>query len=83
MSAAKARQNQPKKRSLQVVNEHFEPNFNAASASTVVFQQPAKPTLPADDHSMTREVVGRIGLGYDSEFQLAQTQHHIHQRNQP
>ncbi len=35
-SAAKARQRQPKKRSLQVVNEHFEPNINVASASEVV-----------------------------------------------
>lgn len=41
MSAAEARQNEAKKRSLHVVNEHFEPNFNAASASAVVFQHPA------------------------------------------
>ena len=30
------------KRSLQVVNEHFEPIFNTAMATQVVFQQPAR-----------------------------------------
>ena len=40
--AAGARQKQAKKRSLRVVNEHFEPVFNAAMATQVVFQQPAK-----------------------------------------
>jgi hypothetical protein len=39
--AASARQKQAKKRSLRVVNEHFEPVFNAAMATQVVFQQPA------------------------------------------
>jgi hypothetical protein len=43
--AASARQKQAKKRSLQVVNEHltglaFQPVFNAAMATQVVFQQP-------------------------------------------
>jgi hypothetical protein len=38
--AAEARQKQAKKRSLRVVNEHFEPVFNDASAMQVVFQQP-------------------------------------------
>jgi hypothetical protein len=38
--AASARQKQPKKRSLRVVNEHFEAVFNAAMATQVVFQQP-------------------------------------------
>jgi hypothetical protein len=40
--AASARQKQAKKRSLRAVNEHFEPVFNAAMATQVVFQQPAK-----------------------------------------
>jgi hypothetical protein len=38
--AVSARQKQAKKRSLRVVNEHFEPVFNAAMATQVVFQQP-------------------------------------------
>ena len=44
----------------------------------VVFQEPAKPTLPADDNSMTIEAKERVALGCDSQFQPAQTQHHIH-----
>jgi hypothetical protein len=40
--AASARQKWPKKRSLHGVNEHFEAIFNAAMATQVVFQQPAK-----------------------------------------
>jgi hypothetical protein len=39
--AAGARRKRPKKRSLLVVNEHFEDVFNAARATQVVFQQPA------------------------------------------
>ena len=35
-----APQKQAKKRSLRVENEHFEPVFNAAMATQVVFQQP-------------------------------------------
>jgi len=35
------RQKQPKKRSLRVVNEHFEGVFNNGQATQVVFQQPA------------------------------------------
>jgi hypothetical protein len=38
--AASARQKQPKKRSLRVVNEHFEAVFNVAMATQVVFQHP-------------------------------------------
>ena len=45
MSAGKARQNSAKKRSLWLINEHFEPNFNAVSPSEIVFQQPAKAVL--------------------------------------
>ena len=41
-NAADARQNLVKKRSLHVVNEHFETNFNAADASAAVFQHPVK-----------------------------------------
>jgi hypothetical protein len=36
-----APQKQAKKRSLRVVNEHFESVFNAAMATQVVFQRPA------------------------------------------
>lgn len=36
--AADARQKQAKKRSLCIINEHFEPVFNAAMATQVVFQ---------------------------------------------
>ncbi|MGX5726500.1 hypothetical protein ACWKWZ_15820 [Metapseudomonas otitidis] len=35
--AVSARQKQAKKRSLRVVNEHFEPVFNAAMTTQVVF----------------------------------------------
>jgi hypothetical protein len=38
-SAAEARKNEAKKRSLHGVNEHFELNFDDASASAVVFQR--------------------------------------------
>ncbi|PLX47398.1 MAG: hypothetical protein C0613_14075 [Desulfobulbaceae bacterium] len=36
-SAAEARKNEAKKRSLHRVNEHFEPNFDDASVNAVVF----------------------------------------------
>ncbi|PLX50520.1 MAG: phosphomannomutase [Desulfobulbaceae bacterium] len=41
-SEAEARKNEAKKRSLHGVNEHFEPNFDDAAASAVVFQRAAK-----------------------------------------
>mgnify|MGYP003420890201 CR=1 FL=1 len=40
--AADTRQKQAKKRSLCVINEHFEPVFNTVAATQIVFQQPAK-----------------------------------------
>src|SRR5690606_28473197 len=40
--AASARQKPAKKRSLHIVNEHFEPAFNAAMATQVVFRQPVQ-----------------------------------------
>ena len=40
-SDGKARRNQPKKRSLLAVNEHFEADFNAAWPSAAALQQPA------------------------------------------
>jgi hypothetical protein len=40
--AADARQKQAKKRSLCVINEHFELVFNTAAATQIVFQRPAK-----------------------------------------
>src|SRR5690606_14192854 len=39
--AGKTRQKRPKKRSLRVVNEHFEAVFNAVLPTQVVFRQPA------------------------------------------
>ncbi len=43
--AADARQKQAKKRSLCPINEHFEPVFNAAAATQIVFQQSVKANL--------------------------------------
>ncbi|WP_322979963.1 hypothetical protein [Pseudomonas sp. C11] len=45
IEAASARQKQAKKRSLRVVNEHFERVFNAAMATQIVFRdaQTAQP----------------------------------------
>jgi hypothetical protein len=40
MSVGKTRQNPTKKRSLCVINEHFEEDFNAVLPSAIVFQQP-------------------------------------------
>jgi hypothetical protein len=37
IEAVSARQTQAKKRNLQVVNEHFEPVFNDAMATQIVF----------------------------------------------
>jgi hypothetical protein len=39
---ADARQKQAKKRILCLINEHFEPVFNTAAATQIVFQRPAK-----------------------------------------
>ncbi|OYT95585.1 MAG: hypothetical protein CFE49_11940, partial [Pseudomonas sp. PGPPP3] len=38
--AGKTRQKRPKKRSLRVVNEHFEAVFNAVLSTQIVFQGP-------------------------------------------
>jgi len=40
--AADARQKQARKRSLCLINEHFEPVFNTAAATQIVFRQPVK-----------------------------------------
>ncbi len=39
--AADARQKQAKKRSLCLINEHFESIFNTVAATQIVFQRPA------------------------------------------
>lgn len=39
-SEGEARRNEANKRSLYMINEHFERNFNAESASAVVFTHP-------------------------------------------
>jgi len=40
--AADTRQKQAKKRSLCVINEHFEPVFNTVAATQIVFQRPVR-----------------------------------------
>ncbi|TBU77468.1 hypothetical protein DNK10_07565 [Pseudomonas daroniae] len=47
--AAGARQKQAKKRSVRVVHEHFEPAFNDATATQVVFQQPVQSAASRTD----------------------------------
>jgi len=42
VSAGKTRQNPTKKRSLWLINEYFEEDFNAVLPSAIVFQQPDK-----------------------------------------
>ena len=42
---ADTRQKQAKKRSLCVINEHFEPVFNTVAATQIVFQRPVKPMI--------------------------------------
>jgi hypothetical protein len=42
MSDGLSRQILPKKRSLWVINEHFEAEFNALRPSAIVFQHPAR-----------------------------------------
>jgi hypothetical protein len=42
MSAGKTRQNPTKKRSLCVINEHFEEDLNAVLSSAIAFQQPVR-----------------------------------------
>jgi hypothetical protein len=44
-SDGRTRRERAKKRSLQLVNEHFEPLINAVMPSAVVFQHPAKSYL--------------------------------------
>ena len=56
--AAETRQKRPKKRSLRVVNEHFEAVFNAVSATQVVFQRPAK-AMTTGATLVTHEVLNR------------------------
>ena len=43
---ADTRQKQAKKRSLCVINEHFEPVFNTVAATQIVFQRPVKLKSP-------------------------------------
>jgi hypothetical protein len=46
--AADTRQKQAKKRSLCVINEHFEPVFNTVAATQIVFQRPVKQLRDSD-----------------------------------
>ncbi len=43
---ADARQKQAKKRSLCLINEHFESVFNTAAATQIVFQRPVNNPIP-------------------------------------
>jgi hypothetical protein len=43
--AADARQKQAKKRSLCLINEHFESVFNTAAATQIAFQRPVRGAL--------------------------------------
>jgi hypothetical protein len=45
MSEAEIREKEANKRSLHRVNEHFEPLFDAVSASAIVLQQPANANM--------------------------------------
>ena len=48
--AADTRQKQAKKRSLCVINEHFEPVFNTVAATQIVFQRPVKVSKDLINH---------------------------------
>ena len=61
--AADARQKLAKKRSLHVVNEHFEPVFNAATATQIVFQQAARNLWPAESRLAACATTGRQAMG--------------------
>ncbi|RMH83166.1 hypothetical protein EA796_16655 [Pseudomonas sp. AOB-7] len=54
--AGKTRQKQPRKRSLPVVNEHFEAVFNAGLPTQVVFQQPAGIAIRAQPQGLCRAI---------------------------
>jgi len=43
--AVETRKKQAKKRSLCVINEHFEPVFNRITATQIVSQRPVKPLV--------------------------------------
>jgi hypothetical protein len=60
--AAEARQKQAKKRSLRVVNEHFEPVFNDASATQVVFQGLLKPLWSGRRENSAQKKPGFWGM---------------------
>ena len=47
--AADARQKQAKKRSLYRINEHFEPVFNTAAATQIVFAKRSSPNITVKD----------------------------------
>ena len=51
--AGDARQKQAKKRNLFGINEHFEPVFNAAAATQIVFQHLARETFTNDNANAT------------------------------
>ena len=52
--AADARQKQAKKRSLCLINEHFESVFNTAAATQIVFQRPAKEKMRIKSPSLLK-----------------------------
>ena len=56
--AADARQKQAKKRSLCMINEHFETVFNTAAAMQIVFQRPVRGKFEAIGESSYRRCFG-------------------------
>jgi hypothetical protein len=56
--AADARQKQAKKRSLCLINEHFESVFNTAAATQIVFQRAAR------DWPLKFYITGNMTLDY-------------------
>ncbi|WP_041360120.1 hypothetical protein [Nitrosomonas sp. Is79A3] len=66
--AADARQKQAKKRSLCVINEHFESVFNTAAATQIVFQRPVKAGLQTNS---AIQATGGVAEGHTPYYQIA------------
>ena len=66
--AADARQKQAKKRSLCLINEHFESVFNTAAATQIVFQRPVK--ARDTDTVRVKAVYLALGINLSGEKEL-------------
>jgi hypothetical protein len=62
---ADARQKQMKKRSLCLINEHFESVFNTAAATQIVFQRPV-----SDTANLRYHLPYWTGIRVPSHFQI-------------